>query len=1138
MDHHEDEYEPQDEAPRPKELPSDLPRSLDDRRPVSSYQEETEFWDGWQGQSQFISSTIPTSPLKFNLSLDEPGGDVHEMADNENKIVQMLATQARLKQDHPTAADEEAIISDEKTSDYEKRDTLQSMLSMAASNGETERVKQLLTGPAKGFINVNAPDTEGTPPLIYASCFGHQDAVSTLLENGAAVDIQDRNQWTALMWAMTNRHKGITKLLLDNGASPELKSSSGRTAFDFVAPNSDISDYLHESGYNIGNVGITDDWYDAGLSQDRFEEEMAENELKRRMMMESAVNLEVDLGNLGLDEQPESPGELEDGQEFVWDRCLNDQMFVFQETELGRILDIVVTHMTPQRSPSQKPVPANILFLSARYAHYHASHELLENLMISAMDRINDVVERHQWDMTILAFWISNATLLLHYLKKDAGLVTATVEFQAQLAELINEIFILIIRDAERRMDKNLDASMLDHETIPGFEDVHFQNEWKIFRSKPKVKAPEAFEKRYRPPSPKRRAQPSPRNITSLLSSTLFVLDLYDIHSVITAQILSQLLYWLGAELFNRIMSNRKYLARTKAMQIRMNVSTLEDWARSNNRQPEHYENGAMTATGENTVDAARRHLAPVVQLLQWLQCLSSLGEDFESLVGTIQQLPRLSPQQLIHAVNYYRAEVGEKGLDKSAMRYLRTLEKEVADRRKQQAQQRKGAASPMPDSAPSTPAKNGQQPEASSPITPRFTDSPEEEEAPEHLLMDPALMLPFSLPTSTDMLITYGAGLGGMNRERERKYWPTVPADFLAKLDSGGGSFKATSVPAAHIQSTFGSSSIDLVSKSLNSRILGFSDEWFAAAENLTTPTAPVRKPGVFTHAGAWYDGWETRRHNPEEFDWVIIRLGVASGRVKGVEIDTAYFDGNHAPEIAVEGCFAPDEEDGKIIDKAFGGWETILDKRECGPSRRHAWLLNEMTEKAYTHVRLLMYPDGGIARFKLYGEAVPVFPQDIDAVFDLAATVNGGVAIACSDQHFGTKDNLLLPGRGVDMGDGWETKRTRGQHVDWVIVRLGVPGEIEKIVVDTAHFRGNFPQEVQAFAGRWDVGKEPAHDDKGWKEVLQPQKTGPDKEHEYNAEALKAVKGEVYSHVKMVIIPDGGVKRLRVFGKRRIDT
>lgn len=475
-------------------------------------------------------------------------------------------------------------------------------------------------------------------------------------------------------------------------------------------------------------------------------------------------------------------------------------MFVFQENELGRILDIIITTMTPQRSPSQKPVPANMIFLSARYAHYHADQNLLATLLVTAMDKINDVVEKNQWDMTILAFWISNATLLLHYLKKDVGLSASTSEFQLQLAELINEIFILIIRDAERRMDKVLDSAMLDHETIPGFEDIAFQHEWKIFKRKNQVKE-EPAEKRFRPPSPKQRAKPSPRNITSLLSSTLFVLDLYDIHSVITAQILAQLLYWLGAELFNRIMSNRKYLARTKAMQIRMNISSLEEWARSNNRQPEHYEHGSMTSSGEPTIEAARRHLAPVIQLLQWLQCFSSLAvDDLESLVATLQQLTRLTPQQLIHSVKHYRPEVGEKGLPKDAMKYLVNLQRE-AQLRKERS---RNTASPI-----STPKKNGNG-NGQAPATPNSNAKPivpnnlkplpadelpmeEEDDAPEHLLLDPALMLPFSLPSSTDMLISYGAGFGGLNRERERKYIPSVPPEFLAKLDLSGGRAQST---------------------------------------------------------------------------------------------------------------------------------------------------------------------------------------------------------------------------------------------------------------------------------------------------------------------------------------------------------
>ncbi|KKK18376.1 hypothetical protein P175DRAFT_0500210 [Aspergillus ochraceoroseus IBT 24754] len=823
-----------------KQLPDDLPKSLDDRRSVPNMQQETEMYDAWQGQSQFLTP-VAAKPLSFNLALDDHAhDDEHSMhahyglgfglttdddnestltarlEDSDARLMEMLAAQAAHREVDSLDADEDAIATDEKLTDEKKRDILQRNLNMAASNGDVDRVRKLVQGKAKDYVDVNMPDEEGTIPLIYASCFGHQDVVAALLEAGARVDQQDRNQWSALMWAMTNRHKTIAKILLDHGASPDIKSSSGGTAFDFAQPGSEISEYLHENGYSFGPSAIEDDFYDSGFAHSRFEEEIAENEMKRRMMMEeSAINLEVDLSSLGLDEKFDSLDEEEleaEQQEFVWDRCLNDQMFVFQDHELERILNIIITNMTPQRSPSQKPVPANLLFLSARYAHYHASPELLATLLVSATDKINDVVERYQWDMTILAFWMSNATLLLHYLKKDSGLVEATVEFQLHLAELINEIFILIIRDAERRMNKVLDSAMLDHETIPGLDDIPFQNEWKLFRSKNKSKVPEPAENRFRPPSPRRRAQISPRNITSLLSSTLFVLDLYDVHSVIISQILSQLYYWLGAELFNRIMSTKRYLARTKAMQIRMNVSTLEDWARTNNRQPEHYENGSTICTGESTIDSARRHLAPVIQLLQWLQCFSSLGDDFESLVTTLLQLQRLTPAQLLHAVKSYRPEVGEKGLTKSAMKFLMELQRDRGllyseyaklQESKQQAETKgsesKGDGRPQTPRQDQGPADLAGSPETSaaslaslessiaSPLPGASAGFDERSENTNAVFLDPAMTLPFSLPTSTDMLISYGAGWGGTNRERARKYIPTVPPEVLTRFDRDG---------------------------------------------------------------------------------------------------------------------------------------------------------------------------------------------------------------------------------------------------------------------------------------------------------------------------------------------------------------
>lgn len=280
---------------------------------------------------------------------------------------------------------------------------------------------------------------------------------------------------------------------------------------------------------------------------------------------------------------------------------------------------------------------------------------------------------------------------------------------------------------------------------------------------------------------------------------------------------------------------------------------------------------------------------------------------------------------------------------------------------------------------------------------------------------------------------------------------------------------------------------------------------------------------------------GWETRRHNPAPFDWVVIRLGVASGTVTGIEVDTAFFSGNHAPHISVEGVFLPSGDDEVLSWQGTKGrWEPILSIEECGPSQRFAWKLDAgPTQARYTHVRLNMYPDGGIARFRLFGAAVPVFPADAAAVIDLAAAQNGGVAVACSDQHFGTKDNLLLPGRGKDMGDGWETKRSRGKgHVDWAVVRLGAPAFVERVVVDTAHFRGNFPQSVRVEAIVWGQQGEPPAGAEDWVEVVGASKTGPDTEHEF----VSAVQDRPFTHVKLVMIPDGGVKRLRVFARRAV--
>lgn len=214
---------------------------------------------------------------------------------------------------------------------------------------------------------------------------------------------------------------------------------------------------------------------------------------------------------------------------------------------------------------------------------------------------------------------------------------------------------------------------------------------------------------------------------------------------------------------------------------------------------------------------------------------------------------------------------------------------------------------------------------------------------------------------------------------------------------------------------------------------MLAVSDEWFAEAINLINPKPPISGNGKVVFTGGWYDGWETRRHNKQEFDFVIFKLGTeicrnGGGFVHGIEVDTAFFNGNEAPAISVEGYSAPSPNTSEDADKkvvswghAAGAWQTILSKQPCGPTRRQGWKLKAPTACAYTHFRLCMYPDGGIARFRLFGRPSPpsALRQPND-VFDLAVAVNSGRCVGCSDEHFSSTNNLLLPGRGSDMSDG----------------------------------------------------------------------------------------------------------------------
>jgi len=303
-----------------------------------------------------------------------------------------------------------------------------------------------------------------------------------------------------------------------------------------------------------------------------------------------------------------------------------------------------------------------------------------------------------------------------------------------------------------------------------------------------------------------------------------------------------------------------------------------------------------------------------------------------------------------------------------------------------------------------------------------------------------------------------------------------------------------------------------------LGTRVTFATDEFFAAKERLINAEEPVFIDDKYDDHGKWMDGWESRRKRSPGYDHCVIRLGVP-GVLKGVDIDTSFFTGNFPPQASIEACVSED-------DVPAGGWTEILGQVDLQGDTHHYLDIDDDSE--WTHVRLNIYPDGGIARLRLFGMVRPDFGT-LAMSIDLLALENGGRAIACSDEHYGSMQNLNVAGRGVNMGDGWETARRRGPGNDWVIFELGHSGAIDKIEVDTAHFKGNYPDRVSLEAAMFSSAGDATSGSDAWQTLLPESRLEMDKQHYFESE-LNAL-GPV-SHVRMSIYPDGGVSRVRLFG------
>jgi allantoicase len=321
----------------------------------------------------------------------------------------------------------------------------------------------------------------------------------------------------------------------------------------------------------------------------------------------------------------------------------------------------------------------------------------------------------------------------------------------------------------------------------------------------------------------------------------------------------------------------------------------------------------------------------------------------------------------------------------------------------------------------------------------------------------------------------------------------------------------------------------LDIASERLGGKALVCSDDFFAEKENLLKPGRGIFIADKYTDRGKWMDGWESRRKRVPGYDWCILKLG-ASGIIRGVDIDTNFFLGNHPPFASLEACNVQGNPAAEELRSEKTKWVEILPKAPLNPGSHNYYDIN--SDKVWTHLRLNIYPDGGVARLKVYGEVYKNWDSvKADELVDLAAAVNGGKSVLCNDMFFSHMDNLIMPGRGVNMGDGWETKRNRTpNNRDWVIVKLAHKGEIKKILVDTCHFKGNYPdtcsiEGINSSNSAIDFNAA----DLRWTEILPKMKLQADHEHFFENEIANA---GPFTHVRLNIFPDGGVSRMRLFG------
>ena len=320
-----------------------------------------------------------------------------------------------------------------------------------------------------------------------------------------------------------------------------------------------------------------------------------------------------------------------------------------------------------------------------------------------------------------------------------------------------------------------------------------------------------------------------------------------------------------------------------------------------------------------------------------------------------------------------------------------------------------------------------------------------------------------------------------------------------------------------------FTNSLIDLAQPRLGTKVIFKTDDFFASANRIISPSMPIFKAGVFDKNGKWMDGWESRRKRVSGHDYIILKLG-KPGKISKVDVDTSHFNGNQPSMISIEGT---NSLSNKV--KNFK-WQTLLSKKKTKANSHHYFSIKN--KKTFTHIKFNIFPDGGVARLRLFGSIVKN-NRIKNKTINLASLLDGASVVACNNEHFGRAENILAPGKAKNMGDGWETRRRRAKGFDWLILNCIDGIEIKNIEISTHHFKGNFPSYCSLQAAYFPTlknSKQIVKSSSKWKYLLKNSKLSANKTHIFKNLTMKKNK---INYIKINIFPDGGISRFRVYGK-----